>query len=169
MGSGRGWLAGDWPSTGGVLNIKLTAAAWTAGFHWWRSGNITRTQNVSEYMLVLAVYLVALTTMTIGAYRQGEPRDGMFRPVRLSSGTDAAVQRRLWRVDRPADRALVRLSTAVRHAVLGGTVGASWHSACRHRLLWHWSPIPRRRLHHQRWPSECFGSRLRSDRYKPAA
>ena len=30
MGSERGWLAGDWPSTGGVLNI--TAAAWTAGF-----------------------------------------------------------------------------------------------------------------------------------------
>jgi len=29
VGSGRGWLAGDWPSTGGVLNI--TAAAWTAG------------------------------------------------------------------------------------------------------------------------------------------
>jgi len=24
---------------GGVLNI--TAVAWTAGFHWWRSGNIT--------------------------------------------------------------------------------------------------------------------------------
>jgi len=47
MGSGRGWLAGDLPSTGGDLNI--TAAAWTAGFQWWRSGNITRTQNVSEY------------------------------------------------------------------------------------------------------------------------
>jgi len=30
MGSGRGWLAGDWPSTGGVLNI--TAAVWNAGF-----------------------------------------------------------------------------------------------------------------------------------------
>jgi len=30
MGSGRGWIAGDWPSTGGVLSI--TAAAWTAGF-----------------------------------------------------------------------------------------------------------------------------------------
>jgi len=31
-------LAGrDLPSTGGVLNI--TAAAWNAGFHWWRSGN----------------------------------------------------------------------------------------------------------------------------------
>ena len=52
----RGWLTGDWPSTGGVLNIN--AAAWTAGFHWWRSGNITRTQNVSEYMLVLALCLV---------------------------------------------------------------------------------------------------------------
>jgi len=51
--SGRGWLAGDWPSTGGVLNI--TATAWTADFQWWRSGDITRTQNVSEYMLVLAV------------------------------------------------------------------------------------------------------------------
>jgi len=50
MGSGRGWPADD----GGILNI--TAAAWTAGFQWWHSGNITRRQNVSEYMLVLAVY-----------------------------------------------------------------------------------------------------------------
>jgi len=58
MGSVRGWLAGDWPSTGGVLNI--TAEAWTAGFHWWRSGNITRTQNVSKYMLVLALCPVQL-------------------------------------------------------------------------------------------------------------
>ena len=41
---------------GGVLNI--TAAVWTVGFHWWRSGNKKRTQNVSEYMLVLAVCLV---------------------------------------------------------------------------------------------------------------
>jgi len=41
---------------GGVLNI--TAADWTAGFHWWRSGNKKRTQNVSEYMLVLALCLV---------------------------------------------------------------------------------------------------------------
>jgi len=45
MGSGHGWLAGDWPSTGGILNI--TAAAWTAGFQWWHSGNITRMQNFS--------------------------------------------------------------------------------------------------------------------------
>ena len=53
----RALLAGDWPSTGGgVLNI--TAAAWSAGFHWWRSGNITRTQNVSEYMLLLVLCLV---------------------------------------------------------------------------------------------------------------
>jgi len=51
----------DWQSTGGVLNI--TAAGWTAGFHWWRSGNITRTQNVSEYMLVLALCLVAIVTV----------------------------------------------------------------------------------------------------------
>jgi len=49
-------LVGDWRVTGGVLNI--TAADWTAGFHWWRSGNITRTPNVSEYMLVLALCLV---------------------------------------------------------------------------------------------------------------
>ena len=56
MGSGRGWLAGDWPSTGGVLNI--TTAAWTVGFQWWRSGNVTRTENVSEYVLVLALCLV---------------------------------------------------------------------------------------------------------------
>jgi len=56
MESGRGWLAGDWPSTGDVLNI--TAAAWTAGFLRWRSGNKKRTQNVSEYMLVLALCLV---------------------------------------------------------------------------------------------------------------
>jgi len=41
---------------GGVLNI--TAVAWTAGFQWWRSGDIMQTQNVSEYMLVLALCLV---------------------------------------------------------------------------------------------------------------
>jgi len=56
MGGGRSSLAGDWPLTGGLLNI--TAAAWTAGFHWWRSGNITRTQNVSEFMVVLALCLI---------------------------------------------------------------------------------------------------------------
>ena len=50
-GSGCG-LAAD----GGVLNI--TAAVWTAGFHWWHSGNKKRTQNVIEYMLILAVCLV---------------------------------------------------------------------------------------------------------------
>jgi len=54
MGSGRCWLAGDWLSTGGVFNITAVAD----GFHWWRSGNITRRQNVSEYMLVLALCLV---------------------------------------------------------------------------------------------------------------
>ena len=55
----RALLAGD----GGVLNI--TVAACTTGFHWWRSGNITRTQNVCEYMLVLAVCLVALAVLSL--------------------------------------------------------------------------------------------------------
>jgi len=41
-----------------LLFLSLTAAVWTAGFHWWNSGNIMRTQNVSEYMLVLALCLV---------------------------------------------------------------------------------------------------------------
>ena len=65
-GSGRRLLAGDRPPTGGVLNI--TAAVWTAGFHWWRSGNKKRTQNVSKYMLVLALCLVVnvITTVTAG-------------------------------------------------------------------------------------------------------
>jgi len=58
MGSGRGWFAGDWPSTGVVLNI--TAAAWTMAFHCWRSGNKKRTQNVIEYMLVLTLCLVVV-------------------------------------------------------------------------------------------------------------
>jgi len=64
MGSGRGWLAGDWPSTGGVLNI--TAAVLTAGFLWWRSGNKKRTQNVNEYMLVLALCLLSLWCRAVG-------------------------------------------------------------------------------------------------------
>jgi len=60
----RIWEVGvaGWPATGcrwgGVLDI--TAAAWTAGFQWWRSGDITRMQNVSEYMLVLTLCLVAI-------------------------------------------------------------------------------------------------------------
>ena len=55
-----------WPVTGrrrggGVLCI--TEAAWSAGFQWWRSGDIDimRTQNVSECMLVLALCLVVLS------------------------------------------------------------------------------------------------------------
>ena len=53
------WLACRWLAVdggGGVLNI--TAVVWTAGFSWWRSGNIMRTQNVSECMLILALCLV---------------------------------------------------------------------------------------------------------------
>jgi len=72
-------LAGDWQVTGGVLKIahriwqadvagwpvavdggvlSITVAAWTAGFQWWHSGDITRMHNVSEYMLILTVCLV---------------------------------------------------------------------------------------------------------------
>jgi len=54
MGSGHGWLAGDWPSTGGVLNI--TAAAWTAGFLWLRSGNKKRTQNMLASTCLYSLY-----------------------------------------------------------------------------------------------------------------
>jgi len=44
--------------------FSFTAAAWTVGFQWWRSGDVTRTQNVSEYMLVLALCLVSLIITT---------------------------------------------------------------------------------------------------------
>ena len=64
IASARDWLAGDWPSTGGVLNI--TVAAWTAGFQWPRSGDITRMQNVSQYTLVLALCLVPLVDKRVG-------------------------------------------------------------------------------------------------------
>jgi len=51
---------------GGVLNV--TAAAWTAGFLRWRSGgsgNKKRTQNVNEYMLVIALCLVTSVAVTL--------------------------------------------------------------------------------------------------------
>jgi len=57
----RIWEVGvaGWPVTGRRRGaFSTSAAAWTAGFQWWRSGDITRTQNVSEYMLVLAVCIV---------------------------------------------------------------------------------------------------------------
>ena len=54
------WLTGR--RRGGVV-LNITEAAWTAGFQWWRSGDIDlmRTQNVSECMLVLALCLVVLS------------------------------------------------------------------------------------------------------------
>jgi len=51
---------------GGVLNI--TAAAWTVGFLWWRSGNKKRMENVSEYMLVLALCLVDLAFVAFKSF-----------------------------------------------------------------------------------------------------
>ena len=61
-------VAGSWVigrRRGSVLNI--TAAAWTAGFLSWRSGNKKRTQNVSEYMLVLALCLVNFAFINVDA------------------------------------------------------------------------------------------------------
>jgi len=37
---------------------------------WWRSGDITRTQNVSQYMLVLAVCLVIIIIRTTGVFER---------------------------------------------------------------------------------------------------
>ena len=57
MGSGRGWLAGDWPSTGGAFSTLLRRPALRAS-----TGSVlatTRTQNVSKYMLVLDLCLVS--------------------------------------------------------------------------------------------------------------
>jgi len=87
MGSRRVWLASDWPSMGGILNI--TVAAWTVGFQWWRSGDITQTQNVSEYMLVLVLCLVRCIygqEMKL-AWLQGEV---------VSSGRHSASSRTIW-------------------------------------------------------------------------
>jgi len=36
--------------------LNITVAVWTAGFHWWRSGNKKRKQSVSEYMLCYSLY-----------------------------------------------------------------------------------------------------------------
>ena len=51
-----------WPVTGrrrGAFSTLLRRPGLRApAFHWWRSGNITRTQNVSKYMFVLALCLV---------------------------------------------------------------------------------------------------------------
>jgi len=71
-----GWVcARCWPLTGGwgggILNI--TAAVWTVGFHWWHSGNKKRTQNVSEYMLVLALCLV-ITARRLSAVNVLRPK-----------------------------------------------------------------------------------------------
>ena len=74
MASGRGWLAGDWPSTGGVLNI--TAVAWTVGFQWWRCGDITRMHNVSESLYAYLLFLC-------DAESNEEPRDAQRHTVNV--------------------------------------------------------------------------------------
>ena len=49
----------DWPVTGRRRGrSQHYCGGLDCGLPWWRSGNITRTQNVSKYMLVLALCLV---------------------------------------------------------------------------------------------------------------
>ena len=60
--SGRSRPVGDWPPTGAFSTLLRQSGM--RAFHWWRSGNKKRTQNVSEYMLVLALCLVLLANMT---------------------------------------------------------------------------------------------------------
>jgi len=55
MGSWRGWLAADWPSTGGVLNI--TAVARTAGFHY---GGVLATQRERKMLAIASTCLYSL-------------------------------------------------------------------------------------------------------------
>jgi len=56
------------PATGrrrGAFSTLLRQSGIRA-FHWWRSGNKKRTQNVSEYMLVLALCLVMSVMVPFG-------------------------------------------------------------------------------------------------------
>jgi len=56
MGSGRGWLTGDWLLTGSFSTLLRRPGVRAS------IGGVlatTRTQNVSEYMLVLALCLVS--------------------------------------------------------------------------------------------------------------
>ena len=63
-----------WPVTGrrrGAFSTLLRrAVARTAGSQWWRSGDITPNQNVSEYMavglLALCLVIIAIVAFTLG-------------------------------------------------------------------------------------------------------
>jgi len=50
MGSGRGWLTGDWPSTLGVLNI--TAEAWIAA----STGGVLATETERKMLVSTCLY-----------------------------------------------------------------------------------------------------------------
>ena len=58
MGSGRAWLAGDWPSTGGAFSRLLRRPGLRASSDGVLATKSERKFNVSEYMLVLALCLV---------------------------------------------------------------------------------------------------------------
>jgi len=61
-------------------------------FHWWRSGNKKRTQNVSEYMLVLALCLVMTVIATKVTMFRFKHRVLQYRLLRsINSATKALI------------------------------------------------------------------------------
>jgi len=85
MGSGRGWRAGDWPSTGGGRSQHYCGGL-DCGLLEWRSGNITRTRNVSENMLVLTLCLVTFSDGVVICLERGAygPADVTATPSSLA-------------------------------------------------------------------------------------
>jgi len=81
MGSVRGWLDGDWPSTGGVLNI--TAAAWTAA----SSDGVLATKSERKMLASTCLYsLYAWLRLVINVTRRPASADRTARTA-TSGGT----------------------------------------------------------------------------------
>ena len=98
MGSGRGSLAGDWPSTGGVLNI--TAAAWTAGFLW-RSRNKSERKMLASTCLY-SVYAWVMVLCSADVDDAGAVADDRARAA--ASPLEAALRARVVTRTRPRRR-----------------------------------------------------------------
>jgi len=59
------------------------------GFHWWRSGDITRRQNVSEYMLVVEGLIFVVDSND--RERIGEAREELMRMLAEDELRDAVL------------------------------------------------------------------------------
>jgi len=68
MGSGRGWLAGDWPSTGAFSTLLRRPGPRAS------SDGVLATKserkNVSEYVLVLALCLILIDVINVSVNRR---------------------------------------------------------------------------------------------------